>query len=59
MTDIQRVKPDPLETQKPPCPKCSARMTLTRIEPDAPGIDRRTFECEQCQHIETVLVSFQ
>lgn len=59
MTEIQSVKRDPLQTQRPTCPRCSARMSMTRIEPDEPGIDRRTFECEQCQHIETILVAFQ
>jgi hypothetical protein len=33
-------------------------MGLTRIEPEAPGYDRRTFECGQCQHIETIVVAF-
>ena len=58
MTDIQRVRPDQLETQRPPCPKCGALMGLTRIEPDTPGIDQRTFECARCQHIEIKLIAF-
>ena len=58
MTDIQRVQTDPLEMKRPPCPKCGALMGLTRIEPYQPGIDSRTFECAQCQHIDTILVSF-
>ena len=33
-------------------------MGLTRIEPDSPGKDLRTFECGQCQHIETMVTAF-
>ena len=59
MTDLQHAKSDPPQTDRPLCPKCrKARMELTRIMPDKPGIDCRTFECARCQHIETVLVSF-
>jgi predicted RNA-binding Zn-ribbon protein involved in translation (DUF1610 family) len=32
----------------PKCPKCGTRMFLTRIEPDRPAYDRRTFECIEC-----------
>jgi ribosomal protein S27AE len=59
MADIQSLESDPLQTQRPSCPRCGARMSMTRIEPETPGIDRRTFECAQCQHIETILVAFQ
>jgi ribosomal protein S27AE len=58
MTDIQRIQTDSSETHRPPCPKCGAPMWLTRIEPDHPGVDRRTFECARCEHNETMLVSF-
>jgi hypothetical protein len=58
MTETQRIEPDPLQTQRSPCARCGARMSLTRIEPETPGVDRRTFECAQCQHIEIVLVAF-
>jgi hypothetical protein len=30
---------------RPVCPKCGRQMMLARIEPDAPGHDKRTFEC--------------
>jgi hypothetical protein len=40
----------------PPCPKCGANMLLTRIEPDAPGYDRRTFECSACTHSMTMAI---
>ena len=28
----------------PTCPKCGAPMWLTRLEPDGPGSEQRTFE---------------
>ena len=34
----------------PTCAKCGAPMWLTRIEPDGPGSEKRTFECQACQN---------
>jgi transcription elongation factor Elf1 len=34
-------------------------MWLTRIEPDKPDHDMRTFECSQCGHDESTLVKFK
>jgi predicted nucleic-acid-binding Zn-ribbon protein len=34
----------------PICPKCGTRMWLSRIEPDEPGCDKRTFECPKCEN---------
>ena len=34
----------------PTCPKCGASMWLTRIAPDGPGWEQRTFECQACQN---------
>jgi hypothetical protein len=42
-----------------PCPKCGTTMMLTRIEPDTPGHDRRTFECAECENSETVFANFR
>jgi hypothetical protein len=53
-----RSMPQPMATEKHVCPECSGQMTLTRIEPDSPGIDRRTFECGNCRHMEMLLVKF-
>ena len=58
MTDMQYVRTDPLPTGQTSCPKCGNPMGLTRIEPDSPGKDFRTFECGQCQHIETMVITF-
>ena len=35
----------------PICPKCGARMWLSRIEPDEPGHDKRIFECPKCENV--------
>jgi transposase len=58
MTDTQHVTTDPLQATQSLCPKCGSQMGLTRIEPDSPGKDSRTFECGQCQHIETMVIIF-
>jgi len=34
------------------CTQCDGIMTLTCIEPGAPGVDIRTFECRNCHRIE-------
>jgi Zn ribbon nucleic-acid-binding protein len=42
-----------------PCPKCSTTMLLASIEPDGADHDRRTFECLECGHSESVVVKFK
>jgi hypothetical protein len=39
----------PDEIVHPICSKCDTPMWLTRIEPDGPGLQKRTFECQVCQ----------
>jgi len=34
------------------------KMMLASIEPHAPGVDLRTFECDKCDRAETALVIF-
>lgn len=59
MTEMhQRSIPQPMSTEKRLCPQCHGRMTLTSIEPESAGIDRRTFECGKCKHVELLLVKF-
>ena len=44
---------------RPICSKCGATMMLSRIEPDSPGHDMRTFECTvSCGHSRTEIVKF-
>jgi predicted RNA-binding Zn-ribbon protein involved in translation (DUF1610 family) len=44
---------------RPPCPKCGEMMLLSRIEPDVPDHDRRTFECPNCGNSKTEVVKFK
>jgi hypothetical protein len=45
---------DPLN--RPECPKCGTQMEVARIVLEAPGFDRRTFECPMCEHSNEVVV---
>jgi predicted RNA-binding Zn-ribbon protein involved in translation (DUF1610 family) len=38
-----------------PCPNCGREMMITRIMPDRPGFEQRTYECTMCGD-ETVLM---
>ena len=59
MTLFQPATPYSDTIPRPPCPKCSTKMWLARIEPDQPGHDRRIFECPECEHAESVVVKFK
>lgn len=48
MTKYQPATPRTDALRRPDCPKCGQRMMLCRIEPDAPGKEKRTFECARC-----------
>ena len=37
-------------------PECGTQMVVARIVPEAPGFDRRTFECPMCEHSNEVVV---
>ncbi|SDJ83841.1 hypothetical protein SAMN05444171_0600 [Bradyrhizobium lablabi] len=37
------------------CPMCAAEMVAARITPARLGINARTFECRQCNHVERIL----
>ena len=45
-----QVTPPSQDIVHPTCAKCGAPMWLTRIEPDEPGVEKRTFECQACQN---------
>jgi hypothetical protein len=34
-------------------------MMLTRIAPESPGYDRRTFECPKCEYPEILVVKYK
>jgi hypothetical protein len=51
---------DPLDFKlvdnlRPPCSKCGRPLMLTRIEPEEPGFDLRTYYCAFCQFHETLI----
>ena len=39
--------------------KCSAQMWISRIEPDKPDHDKRTFECPACDGVMTAIVKYR
>jgi hypothetical protein len=43
----------------PTCAKCGAPMWLTRIGPDEPNSEKRTFECQACQNEAIEVVKFR
>jgi DNA-directed RNA polymerase subunit RPC12/RpoP len=45
--------------ERPSCPRCGTRMMLARIEADKPDYDKRTFECPECQHSESLIVKYR
>ena len=48
--------PRPQIGEYPKCAKCSAQMWISRIEPDKPDHDKRTFECPACDGVMTAIV---
>jgi len=50
--------PHSQDTVHPTCAKCGAPMWLTRIEPDFPHHEKRTFECKACGGTRTVIVKY-
>ena len=58
MSLAQYAPSPPNSLDRPPCPKCGAKVMLTRIDPHAPGIELRLFECVTCDYAETNLVNF-
>ena len=54
--------PDNLTFERPDCPRCGARLMLSRIEPypiDAPTHERHSFECRGCGHSTFQIVEFK
>jgi hypothetical protein len=46
----------PLE--RPRCPKCvQARMWLSKVETGSSGSDRRTFVCQKCGHVHSLIIA--
>ena len=44
--------------ERPRCPACRQnRMLLSKLETGLSGFDRRTFECQKCGRVQTMVVS--
>jgi hypothetical protein len=44
--------------ERPRCPTCDQnRMLLSKLEAGTSGFDYRTFECQKCGRVETMIVS--
>jgi transposase-like protein len=44
--------------ERPGCPKCKqSRMLLARLEKGSSGVGYRTFECQSCGCVRTMVVS--
>ena len=52
MMQSQDIDPGPEITERPTCLLCATRMWLTRIAPDHPDHQKRTFECPVCDYSE-------
>ena len=53
---------DPLDFKfvdniRPPCSKCGRPLILTRIEPEEPGFDLRTYYCAACEDVEVIIAA--
>jgi hypothetical protein len=59
MPEYQSINPASLSViERPRCPACAqSRMILSTIEPGPSGFDHRTFECQKCGSIRTMIIS--
>jgi hypothetical protein len=59
MPENQSISPRDLSTaEHPHCPKCpEMSMRLSKIAAGPSGYDYRTFECENCGRVHTMIVS--
>ena len=55
MPDIPKYKF--VDRLRPPCSRCGRPLLLTRIEPEEPDFDLRTYYCAFCQANETVIAN--
>jgi hypothetical protein len=46
-----------VDTLRPPCSKCGRPLILTRIEPEEPGFDLRTYYCAACEDVEVIIAA--
>jgi hypothetical protein len=53
MTRYQPATPHSDSIKRPDCSKCGTGMDLFGIEAESPGKELLSFECPNCQNIET------
>jgi hypothetical protein len=46
-----------VDNLRPPCSKCGRPLVLTKIEPEEPGFDLRTYYCAACEDSEFVVAA--
>ena len=44
-------------SERPFCADCESPMVLSRLEPDRPGFDLRTYACLLCAATESIVVA--
>ena len=44
-------------SERPFCADCECPMILSRLEPDKPGFDLRTYACLMCAATESIIVA--
>ena len=59
MTIYQPATPYSAAIIRPPRPRCGTQTLLSRIEPDAPHHDKRTFQCAMCGNEHSEVVKFK
>jgi hypothetical protein len=59
MPKPKQPEPTRVPIDLPRCSHCGGDMILTRIEPEQPGQDRRTFECKACGRSESKTMRFR
>ena len=58
MTIFQPATPHSNSIVRPQCGACGNKMLLALLTPDAPGYERRTFQCPICNYSKTEIVEF-
>ena len=46
-----------VDNLRPPCSRCGRPLILTRIEPEEPGFDLRTYYCAACEDSEVIVAA--
>lgn len=59
MSKLQSDDTRTMAAKRPSCPNCGTEMMISRIEPDKPDHDMRTFECPKCNHDVSLVVKYQ